>query len=123
MGSLARDAQKCYPSRRNDQFYVFRNLIERYTYAVMILPFSVTNRFSLFPFSGKRIARLRHVESHDNANRRAIHAPHVRNEPSYANSRTRNSVSVLIGQDGCVVDIVLKSLDVLTRATRMYARW
>lgn len=33
----------------------------------------------------------------DNANHRATHAPHVRNEPSYANLRTRNSVSVLIG--------------------------
>jgi len=79
---------------------------------ITFLPFYCRESF-FFLFPEREIA-------HDNANRQTIQAPHVRNEPSYANSRTRNSVFVLIDPGrGCIVDIVLKSLDVLTRDTRM----
>lgn len=50
------------------------------------------------------------------------YAPHVRNEPSYANSHTRNSVSVLIGRDGCTSLILFSNHSTCWRGTREWTR-
>lgn len=50
------------------------------------------------------------------------YAPHVRNEPSYANSGTRNSVSVLIGRDECTSLILFSNHSTCWRGTREWTR-